>query len=142
MSKTNWKGFERFIANALGVERFSKTALGTKVPDVLKELGDHTLVIECRNRTNIVIEKSMVDAESHRMSEKDIVTLCYRKTNSKKVDVYMEMKDFKKLYKWLNKLIRVEKNYLQLQNMVVRLDWNDFLWMVKLGTHIINKRDK
>jgi len=133
MSKTNWKGFERWIAKALGVERYSKTALGEKAPDVLKQLDvNTTLVIECKNRNSINIDKEMEDSEKYRVTDTDIVVLCYRKTNSKKVDVFLREKDFEKLCCQLMKVVRTQKTYLQIQEMVVRLDWKDFLGMVKL----------
>ena len=144
MSKTNWKGFERWIAKALGVERYSKTALGEKAPDVLKQLDvNTTLVIECRNRNNINITKEIEDAESHRVADTDIVALCYRKTNSKKVDVFLKMKDFQKFYSKLIKVVRTQKTYLQTQEMVVRLDWKDFLGMVEIWqVHLSQKKRK
>jgi len=136
VSRTNWKGFERFIARALGVERYSKSHLGEKAPDVIKELGDYLLVIECRNRKNINLSKEIEDAESHRMDHRDIVALCFRKTNSKKIDVYMKIKDFEKFYQ---NVFRTQKSYLQSQEMVVRLNWENFLWMIKIG--VKSKKD-
>jgi len=142
MSKTNWKGFERDVARALEVERYSKTTLGEESPDIIKYIGKYFLVIECKNRKYINTDEEMNEAEKYRRDKKDIIILCFRKTNSKKTDVYMKMKDFKKLYKWLKELIKAEKRYLQTEEMAVRLDWNDFLFMVKTGETIIKKQGK
>ena len=142
MSKTNWKGFERDVGKALEVERYSKTALGEESPDIIKYIGKYFLVIECKNRKYINVDEEMNEVEKYRRDKKDIIILCLRKTNSKKTGAYMKMKDFKKLYKWLKKLMKTKKTYLQTEEIVVRLDWNDFLWMVKTGEKVGKRSGK
>lgn len=128
---SNWKSFERDVAKMFGVERHSKTALGESVPDVLKKLdNNHTLVIECKNKKVVVVEKEMKDIEKHRINKGDIPILCYRKTNSKKTQVFMKLKDFKIFYKWV---IRVRKSCVQSEEIVIRLDIEDFKWMFDYG---------
>ena len=127
MSKTNWKGFERDIAKALGVERYSKNHLGESVPDVVKQLDpDNFLVVECKNKKSIVVKKEMNSIEKYRESEKDIPIICFRKTNSSITSVFIRLKDYKRLYKWVKK----RKKSLHLGSIVISLSWKDFLRMV------------
>ena len=140
MSRTNWKGFERFVARALGVERYSKGHLGESAPDVVKKFGDYTLIIECRNRKILKLEEYMKDAKSYRKGSKDIIILCYRKTNSKMIDVFLTIKDFEKLYYQSTNIC--QKTYLQIQEIVLKLDWNDFLYIVKVAENAINHSHK
>ncbi len=130
MSKTGWKKFELDIARALGVERYSKSHLGESVPDVVKCLDPgNRLLIECKNRNNLIIEKEIKEIEKYRENESDILLICYRKTYSNKTKVLMRLKYFKKLYRW----IKNGKRDLQFENIVVSLEWSDFKGMVDYG---------
>ena len=127
MSKTNWKGFERDIAKALGVERYSKFHLGESVPDVIKKLdSDNFLVIEAKNRKSIVVGKEMQKIEKYRETDKDIPVIAFRKTNSSITTIYIRLKDFRRLYRWSKR----KKNSLHLDSIVVNLNFKDFKKMV------------
>ena len=129
MSKTNWKGFERDIARSLGVERYSKSHLGMSVPDVIKKLKSKLrLIIECKNKKHIVIEKEMKSAKKHLKSEKDLSILCFRKTGSPKTNVFISLRDFRKIFATVDK-----KNYLQMQDITLSLKWKDFLKIISLA---------
>jgi len=122
---SNWKGFERFVSKALGVERYSKSHLGESAPDIVKSMGNFDVVIDCKNRKVLNVEGGILKLEAYKTNSSDIMAICYRKTGKHNIDVYMKM------FYLLRLLKEAKEKDLQFADLVVRLDWKDFLDMVK-----------
>ena len=125
MSKTNWKGFELKVARDLGTERVLMK--GKSVSDVIKEIGDIRLVIDCKNRISLNVVESFEKLLKYKEKKGDILVLIYRKTNSRKIEVYMLTTDLVKLILGIGK----EFVFSPFINFLVMIDYKDFLKLVR-----------
>ncbi|KKN52036.1 hypothetical protein LCGC14_0616880 [marine sediment metagenome] len=125
MSRTNWKGLERKVAGDLGVERNSKKCQGESGPDVIKDFGDFRVIIECKNRNSVDVDKDLSQAEEYCNQERDIPLLVFRETGKKSIDVFIKLSYFKKLYK------KVKEKGSLFAETVLQLRYEDFVRMMK-----------